>query len=316
MPSITLVIPAFNRGGLIAQTLDSALNQTQQFLEIIVVDDGSTDDTAKVLDRYDDRIRRLHVANGGVQRARNRGVAAAMGQFVALCDSDDLLEPSYVETMTSWLTMNPQCDSIYTNFVTFDEDGVIADKFANAPPTFFDGARRTGQFYSSVPDLYARTLQYQPLFSSGNLIRRSLYEDLGGYDPQFNGIGGEDYEFTLRLIEAAEMSLCVTPLVRVRRHRGNDSMDNVRQVRGDVIILEYALANHVSAAKYRDLILQSIAERRIDIFNGAFARGSFDVALETLQKLQRRPAGLTFWLKVMILHLPPMLRGGLWRLTQ
>jgi hypothetical protein len=314
--SISLVIPSYNRASLIADTLDSALNQTVPFLEIIVVDDGSTDDTARVLDRFGDRIRRIHVANGGVQRARNLGVAAAAGQYVALCDSDDLLEPHYVETMRSWLTTHPACDSIYTNFVTFDEDGVLANKFSDAPPGFFDGAQHSGNFYHAIPDLYARTLQYQPLFSSGNLIRRALYEQLGGYDARFNGVGGEDYEFTLRLIDVADMALCILPLVRVRRHRGNDSTDNVRQVRGDVVILEYALAHHPAAARYRDAILQSIAERRLDIFNGAFARGSFDIASETLKLMHQRPSSLAFSLKVLITHLPSPLRKTAWRLTQ
>lgn len=314
--SITLVIPAYNRGSLIAETLDSALNQTEPFLEIIVVDDGSTDNTAQVLDLYGDRIRRIHVANNGVQRARNLGAAAALGDYVALCDSDDLLAPEYVATMRSWLVANPACDSIYSNFVTFDEDGVIANKFDDAPATFFAGAQRTGQFYHAIPDLYARTLEYQPLFSSGNLIRRSLYERLGGYDAQFNGVGGEDYEFTLRLVDVADMALCITPLVRVRRHRGNDSTDNVRQVRGDVVILEYALAHHPAAARYRDAILASIAERRLDIFNGAFARGSFDIAAETLTLLPHRPHGLAFRLKALITGLPPKLRQPIWRLTQ
>lgn len=314
--SISLVIPAYNRGSLIAETIDSALNQTEPFLEIIVVDDGSTDDTARVLDRYGDRIRRIHVANGGVQRARNLGVATVSGEYAALCDSDDLLDPDYVRTMRSWLVANPACDSIYSNFVTFDEDGVIANKFDAAPATFFTGAQRTGQFYHAIPDLYARTLQYQPLFSSGNLIRCSLYRRLGGYDAQFNGVGGEDYEFTLRLIDAADMALCIRPLVRVRRHRGNDSTDNVRQVRGDVVILEYALAHHPAAAKYRDAIMESIVERRLDIFNGAFARGSFDIAAETLSLLGRRPTGLSFRLKALITGLPPKLRAPIWRLTQ
>lgn len=316
MHSISLVIPAYNRASLIGATLDSALNQTRPFLEIIVVDDGSTDNIREVLDRYGERIRRLHVPNGGVQRARNLGVAAAAGQYVALCDSDDLLEPAYVETMHSWLAVHEACDSIYSNFVTFDEDGVIADKFAGAPLDFFDGAARSGQFYHTIPDLYARTLQYQPLFSSGNLIRRALYERLGGYDPQFNGIGGEDYEFTLRLIDVADMALCITPLVCVRRHRGNDSTDNVRQVSGDVAILEYALAHHPAAARYRDAILASIAERRLDIFNGAFARGSLEIARATLGRMSQRPSGLVFALKVLITRLPQPLGKTLWRLTQ
>lgn len=315
-PTISLVIPAYNRGSLIAETLDSALGQNVPFLDIIVVDDGSSDNTAAVLAQYAGRIRTISVANGGVQRARNLGVDAAQGDYVALCDSDDLLDPSYVATVGAWLAAHPACDSVYTNFVTFDEHGTHGDKFAGAPAGFFTGATRTGQFWHGVPDLYARSLEYQLLFSSGNLMRRSLYLSLGGYDPQFNGVGGEDYEFTLRLVGAADMALCAIPLVRVRRHASNDSTDNVRQVSGEIRILEHALAHHAHAAPYRAAILNSIDVRRLDVFNGAFARGDFDVAKQHLAQLRNRPHDRRFQLKTFITHLPDLLRRPVWRWTQ
>ncbi|WP_332875999.1 glycosyltransferase family 2 protein [Massilia sp. S19_KUP03_FR1] len=315
-PSITLVIPTFNRGNLIAATLDSAIAQAVSFLEIIVVDDGSRDDTAAVLALYAGRVQVITVANGGVQRARNIGVAAARGEFIVLCDSDDLLEPGYVAAMQAWLEAHPGCDSVYSNFVTFDEQGVHADKFAGAPVTFFAGARRDGAFWHAIPDLYRRTLAYQPLFPSGSLIRRSVYTAIGGYDPQFNGVGAEDYEFTLRLIDHTDIVLCTTPLVRVRKHAGNDSTDNIRQVRGCVQILEFALEKHPGAARHRAAILESIDVRRLDIFNGAFARGTFDIAADALARLRMRPANLKFQVKVMLMKLPAFLRRPLWKMTQ
>lgn len=315
-PTITLVIPTYNRGNLIAQTLDSALAQSVPFLDIVVVDDGSRDDTGAVLARYAGRVQAITVANGGVQRARNIGVAAARGEFVVLCDSDDLLEPAYVATMQSWLAAHDDCDSVYSNFVTFNEHGVQADKFAGAPAGFFAGAARTGAFWHAIPDLYARTLDYQPLFPSGSLVRRRVYQAIGGYDPQFNGVGAEDYEFVLRLIDHASVALCTTPLVRVRKHGGNDSTDNVRQVRGCVQILEFALQHHAGAATHRAAVLASIDARRLDIFNGAFARGAFEIAADTLRQLPQRPPGRNFALKAWITGLPHLLRQPLWRLTQ
>jgi glycosyltransferase involved in cell wall biosynthesis len=315
-PSITLVIPTFNRGNLIAETIDSALAQSTPFLEIIVVDDGSRDNTAAVLALYAGRVQVITVPNGGVQRARNIGVEAARGQFVVLCDSDDLLEVAYVETMQRWLALNPYCDSVYSNFVTFDERGVHEDKFAGAPTGFFDGGVRSGAFWYAIPDLYARSLTYQPLFPSGSLVRRSIYNAIGGYDVQFNGVGAEDYEFALRLIDNASLALCTTPLVRVRKHGGNDSSDNIRQVRGCVHILEFALEHHAGGRINRDAILDSIDVRLLDIFNGAFARGAFDIADETLRKMRQRPRNPAFTLKVAITRLPAFLRQPLWRRTQ
>lgn len=315
-PTLSLVIPTYNRAGLIAATLESALAQVPPFFEIIVVDDGSSDHTSSILAPYADRVKLIHVENGGVQRARNLGVGAASGTFVALCDSDDLFAPGYVATMQNWLHLHPACNSVYCNFVTFDDDTVHADKFSTAPPGYFDGAVRTGAFWEEVPDLYERTLLFQPLFPSGSIIRRSLYLELNGYDSRFNGVGAEDYEYALRVVEAGGVALCTDAMIRIRRHGSNDSTDSVRQVRGEIQILEHALTHHRSAALYRESIIASIEARRLDVFNGAFARGKFDIAGQALDALITAPIDNKFRLKALITRLPSILRHPLWRLTQ
>lgn len=315
-PTLSLVIPSYNRADLIGATLDSALAQRLPFLEIIVVDDGSTDHTAEVLAGYAGRVTVIGLANAGVQNARNTGVAAARGDYVVLCDSDDLLEPAFAATMAAWLAQHPAYDAVYSNFVTFDERGVHADKFSLAPPGFFDGAVLDDGFWRDVPDLYRRTVDYQPLFPSGSVIRKAFYQRIGGYDVRFNGVGGEDWEFTLRLVAQARMALCAKPLVRIRKHASNDSGDTIRTVSGCVHILEFALREHPFAAPHRDAILRSIDERRLDVFNGAFARGSFGTALEMHKHMRQRPPGRGFQLKVLIASLPAPLRWPLWRLTQ
>ena len=315
-PTISLVIPTYNRAHLIAETLDSALTQLPAFLEIIVVDDGSTDNTATVLAPYADRVKLIGGPNGGVQLARNRGVAAASGAYIAFCDSDDLLQPGYVGAMQAWLGTHPDCNSIYCNFSTFDEHSVNAPKFDSAPRDFFEGAQRSGQFWHAIPDLYQRILDFQPLFPSGNIVRRSLYTALGGYDCNFNGVGAEDFEFALRLVEAGETALCVEPMIRIRRHGANDSTDNVRQVHGTIQILEFALTHHRSGTRLRAPILASIEERRLDVFHGAFARGAFDLAARMLESLQQPPKDSKFKMKALITRLPPLLRSPLWRLSQ
>jgi len=316
LPTLSLVIPTHDRAGLIAATLDSALAQTLPFHEIIVVDDGSTDGTADVLARYAGRIRTIRVPKGGVQRARNVGVAAASGDYVALCDSDDLLEPGYVAALSAWLAGHPGFDAIYNNFVLFDSRGTGPDKFSLAPAGWFDGARRSGAFLHDVPDLYARTVAFQPLVPSGSLARKTFYERIGGYDPRFYGVGSEDWEFTLRVIGEGRVALGTAPLVRIRKHLGNTSADNLRQVSGCAQILEYALANHAHARPYRDLILDSIDRRREQVFEIAFARGNFEMANQMLQRLRSRRHGVRFHLKAWIAHLPRIVREPLWRVTQ
>lgn len=315
-PALSLIIPTYNRASLIGETIDSALAQTLPFAEIIVVDDGSTDNTAEVLAAYGDRITVLALPNGGVQRARNAGVQAARSPYIVLCDSDDLLLPEFCDTVLDWLKADPRCDAVYCNFYTFDDDGNHPDKFSQAPAGYFDGAPQTGSFLHDVPDLYMRTVTFQPLFISGSVIRKSLYQSLGGYDTRFIGLGSEDWEFTLRLIAAGRMALCMTPLARVRKHSGNSSANTMMQVHGCIQILDYALRQHPVALQYREEILRSMDERRIEVFDAAFAHAAFDLAAQMLAEMRRRPADLRFRLKALITRLPHLLRMPLWRATQ
>lgn len=314
--SLSLVIPAYNRAGIIHETIDSALGQSQPFAEIIVVDDGSTDGTAAVLARYGERIRLIKVANAGVQAARNTGVAHAASPYIVLCDSDDILEPGFVAAITARLQEHPATDLIYVNFATFDEHGVHTDKLASAPAGYFAGAAQQGDFYDAIPDLYRRNIDFQPFFPTGCVVRRALYEQMGGFDTRFNGVGSEDWEFTLRALGSAAVAVCRLPLARLRRHAGNDSGDSMRQAKGEADILEFALQHHPQAAACREAILASIDARRLSAFDLAFSRASFDVAGELLERLRAPPTNLKFRLKRAIMALPVPLRGPLWRLTQ
>ena len=314
--SVSLVIPTYNRADLIAETIASALNQLVPFSEIIVVDDGSTDNTAQVLAPFGDRIKLIRLVNGGVQAARNAGVAAASGDYITLCDSDDLLASAFVEKTAGWLEQHPETDAVFCNFATFDELGTHPDKFSLAPPGFFDGAVRHGEFVAEIPDLYLRTVGYQPLFMSGVLIKKQFYTSLGGFDTAFNNIGAEDWEFTLRAIASGKTALCTTVLTKIRRHAGNDSSNAARMVLGTVHILEHALRVHPIAAQYQEAIRDSIDERRRLVFQDAFARADFTLAQDMLARLPKTGADTKFRLKALIMKLPSALRRRAWQMTQ
>jgi len=315
--TVSLVIPSYNRAKLIGETLDSALAQRWPFLEIIVVDDGSTDETPAVLARYGDRIKFVPMQHVGVQAARNRGVELARGDYICLCDSDDLLEPDYLETNLRWLGRHPEYDAVYCNFVTFNNDGTThADKFSLAPPGWFSRATELDGYLCDIPDLYLRTVEYQPLFTSGTLVRKDFYQRIGGFDTSFDGVGAEDWEFTLRVIANGKVALCKTPVLRIRKHDGNDSGDNIKTVRGTADILDFALRRHPAAQQYKNVILKDIDSRRLGVFDAAFARGQFDTAEQMLALLREVPQDPKFKLKVMITRLPQLLRQPVWRLTQ
>jgi glycosyltransferase involved in cell wall biosynthesis len=300
---ITLIIPSYNRAGLIGETIQSALEQTTPFSGIIVVDDASTDDTLHVLRSFGNRITVIASEKVGVQVARNKGVAAAGTAYVALCDSDDLLRPDYIQTVSTWLSHHPECDSLYVNFQTFTADHLDREKFGAAPAGYFDGARLDNDFISDIPDLYARTVSFQPLFPTGLITKKAFYQAIGGFDPLFNGVGSEDWEYTLRAIDRGNTALCHLPLALLRRHASNDSINGIRQAQGEVVVLEHALKSHSAAARYRDVLLAGIDRRRISIFETAFGTRDYATAARVLPLIRSKPANIKFRLKQCLMSL-------------
>jgi glycosyltransferase involved in cell wall biosynthesis len=316
MPTFALVIPAYNRAHLIGETIDSALNQRTPFAEIIVVDDGSTDNTLEVLRAYGSRINVIATRNQGVQAARNTGIRAATSDYATLCDSDDLLEPDFLETCSAWLAAHPDCDVLYSNFLSFNQSTVFKDRLSYAPPGKYDDLPLQDEVLFDIPELLRRVIEFQILFPTGSTVKRAMYDVIGGYNPAFNGVGAEDFEFVLRAVARFRVAFCTRPLARIRRHDGNDSSDQLRQVQGEITIMEYALQHHTGLASARPAFDAGFDEKCAYVFDAAFARGDFALASATLEKFVKRPGGKRFMLKHAILKSPSFIRRPLWRLTQ
>ena len=299
--TISLIIPSHNRAQLVMETVNSALNQTRPFKEIIVVDDASTDDTLERLSQFGDRITVIPSSKIGVQAARNMGVHAAKSQYITLCDSDDILVPEFVEEVSKWLAKCPDCDSLYVNYRSFTETRVENDILSGAPHGFFDGAVFEGSFIHGVPDLYARTVRFQPYLVSGVTIKKSFYEAIGGFNTAFDRVPAEDWEYTLRAISSGHTVMCTIPLVRIRHHNGNDSKNALRQALGEVEVLKYAMQHHKAASSYRKQLMDGINRRREEVFYEAFRQRNFPVAGAVLPLLENKPRSLIFKMKKLIM---------------
>jgi glycosyltransferase involved in cell wall biosynthesis len=311
----SLVIPSHNRASLIGETVESALAQTHPFASITVVNDGSTDDTLKVLAEFGHRIQVISTQNQGVQAARNIGIAASNCPLVAFLDSDDLLAPTYLDETAGWMVAHPEVDATYNNFLTIEDGHTRPPKLTQASFDWLEGSRRDGDFHLDIPDLLLRSLRFQPLFPSGQMVRRTFLQQHGGYDPRFRGVGSEDWEFTLRVITNGQLALCEKPLVKVRKHAANESKDNVRMRMGETEVLAHCLAHHPSASAFKQEITQSIEERLHAALNSAFDNRDFHSVRHIVAKISS-PLPAKTRLKTFISSSPAPVSDWLWHAIQ
>jgi glycosyltransferase involved in cell wall biosynthesis len=272
---VSVVIPSYNRAGLLPETLATVLGQTRPADEVIVVDDGSRDSTGEVLAGYAPRVRAIRIENSGDLAARNVGLRAAGGDLVAFCDSDDLWRPEFLERMAALWEMEPGLRAAYSDFVIV-RDGAweSAGKFAAAPAGFWDGLRPLGPdaFAFDVP-VVDRVVGFQPFFASCVMVERNWFLGAGGWDESVSRVVGGDSATALRIADAPPIGVLFAPLAGIRRHAGNFSGDVQAMNLGDAEVLERLLASRPELGRHADLIRHSIAARRRAGLETAFARG-------------------------------------------
>jgi hypothetical protein len=199
--------------------------------------------------------------------------------------------------------------------VTFNSNATDLDKLARAPFDFLAGAKREGDFAMDIPDLYKRSLSYQPLFTCGLMINKRFIREHGAYNPEFNRVGAEDWEFTLRLISEGRVAVCTRSLARVRKHEDNDSGDHVHMSLGEANILEYSLNHHAHARALRFEVETSVQKRLISAMGSAFDRGTLDEALDIRKRIQN-PLRFKTKIKILLCRLPDPARSMIWRWIQ
>lgn len=214
-PLVSVIIPAYNAAAFIRETLESVLAQTHEQLEVIVVDDGSTDSTAQIVRAVaarDPRVVLLHQANGGVAAARNLAIAHSKGEFVAPIDADDVWFPQKIEKQLQRMQdAGPAVGFVYTSSVSIDEESLVI------------GVSPAGQIEGEV----LRALVYRNFTGNAStpLIRRSCLDEVGGYDSELRAQGGqgcEDWDLALRC--AAHCRFAVVPDYLVGYRRLTSSM--------------------------------------------------------------------------------------------
>jgi GT2 family glycosyltransferase len=209
--SVSVVIPTYNRSCLLTQALDSVLGQTQPPQEVIVIDDGSRDDTRARVDPYRDRVRYIYQENQGVSAARNRGVREATGEVVAFLDSDDVWHPCKLQCQLQALADHPALALLGTGVIEWPGE------FPDVPaPTAAD----------LLPIPYRRLVVKNYFTTSSLLARREALARVGPFDTSMSG--PEDYDLWLRVANIAPVAKLNLPLTGYRYVPGSLSSHAVR----------------------------------------------------------------------------------------
>jgi glycosyltransferase involved in cell wall biosynthesis len=205
VPTISVVIPAFNAAAWIDETLEAVIAQTDPAEEIVVVDDGSTDDTRLRVQAFGDRVRLIAQDNAGCGMAFNAGISAAVGEFVALCPADDLWVPHKLEYQRATLRSHPEVD---VSFSAAEDFGLRNGPFPRPARTGIQDAAEL------LDEMFERNVVPDPSV----VVRRALLQRLGGFIADV----GEDYEFWMRALRnGAVFHFDDRVLVRLRQHGGN-----------------------------------------------------------------------------------------------
>jgi glycosyltransferase involved in cell wall biosynthesis len=201
MCRVSVIIPTYNRAGLIGQTLDSIWTQSVCDYEVVVVDDGSTDDTAEFLAGVGVSIIYKRIEHVGQGAARNAGLEMAHGEYIAFLDSDDLWESRYLEMMTQALDGDRRLGFVYCDYSTFDDKGIV--RACDMAPDHKIGGR-----------LFRSLLESDFISTGAILIRRVCFQNVGKFDPDLPPV--EDWDMWLRLGVRYDAGYVDEPLARIR----------------------------------------------------------------------------------------------------
>lgn len=243
MPRVSVIVPTFNCARFIGAALESVLAQSYRDYEVIVVDDGSTDDTGAVLDAWKGRISYLLQTNQGPAAARNRAVALSNGEFIAYLDADDLWLPGKLAQQVAFLDEHPECGLVHGEVGVIDESGqLLYERYRNA-------RGRVVLRGHCATELLKHSVIHMPTV----IERRRSYDESGGFDEGLRY--AEDYLHWLRLaINGHAFGYIDEPLALYRWRAGSLARDGTADARRSEALLRVygsLLSDHNARSRLR-----------------------------------------------------------------
>jgi glycosyltransferase involved in cell wall biosynthesis len=299
-PKISVIIPSFNREKYILETLESVYAQSYTDYEVIVVDDGSTDGSKKLLAPLikERGIRLLEQENAGVSAARNRGVEMAKGALIAFLDSDDIFQPQKLEKQSALLDKNPQLGFVHSNFSKFDDSGQELG--------LRDMSRFRGNVYPWILQEWSYLMALPTL-----LMPKKIFDELGGFDENIHW--GEDIDLYFRVAKKYEIDMLPEVLCKVRVHPGSASASKIGSAESFHRVLDKAVA--AAPALPKSFVRKAYAKLYVNKSQNILVEGNASeirIARQLARKaLGYRPLALGAWIALIGSLLPASFRRGL-----
>jgi glycosyltransferase involved in cell wall biosynthesis len=317
--AFSAAIPTYNRGHCLEETLESVLSQTHPAAEVVVVDDGSADDTQQVLAKFGRRLISRRIANAGPGAARKAAIELCTSPWIAFCDSDDLWRRDHLERRARLIAAFPEADFTFSNCTEFgDEARTGYDKFKSMPGGWWDG------FPPATPEgfrrlgsgLFAKFLAANPSLVSTIAIKRSLYERVGGIREKFSRTLGEDADLTRRCVAKGCVACDTAITVELRKHSASFSSRPVTALLGRMAILEESLRDGSVPQACRSEVIEALGATRQQALRAAFYRRDFEAFRRLSDRVPFSDLPLDLKLRELFARLPEPLRNSLLRLRE
>ena len=236
-PKVSVIIAAYNGEKYISDAIESVFNQTYKNIEVIVVDDGSTDSTAERIKQYLSRVKYLYQDNAGVANARNSGIQNSQGEFIAFLDHDDIWLPEKIERQVDYFLKNSQSKFVHTPVRYINHLGEIIE------PSGYWGELKFNGEVKNVKEIFMHFAMLQ----STMMIKKEIFDEIGLWNQAFTS--GDGYDLCLRIALKYTLGFINKPLALYRLHDSNISKNVIRFDLAKIRVVEKFLETEPNSYK-------------------------------------------------------------------
>jgi glycosyltransferase involved in cell wall biosynthesis len=299
MPEVSVIIPTYNSAHFLPEAIDSVLAQTFRDYELIIVDDGSTDDTEEVVKRYGDKIKYLRQENRGPGPAKNTGIKNSRGPLIATLDADDKWLLDKLEVQVEYMRSHPQIGLVYGNVSTFDDRGVITEAY--------DGTHR--KVYQG--EVFDQLLLQNFISSITIMVRRESLEKVGMFPEDV--MISEDWHLWLRIAKEYPIGYIDRPLALYRWQTQSLTWDYAKSYPDRIKVLEKIIGLYPDYLAHRKgLVRQARSKMMMRYGYALFSSGDYAQAREKLiNSIQTKPLQIKPYLYLIGTLIPKGLRKHL-----